>query len=61
LQEQGEDDMLPKSEQVSSLALAAGHMAEANKTLYQGPQEIETAIAHLDAALDCLKQCGSKS
>ena len=53
--------MLPKSEQVSSLAVAASHMAQANRTLYQGPEEIEAAIAHLDAALDCLKQCGSKS
>ena len=53
--------MLPKSEQVSSLAVAVGHVAEANKTLFQAPEEIEAAIAHLDAALDCLKQCGSKS
>ena len=53
--------MLPRSEQASSLAVAAGHMAEANRTLYRTPEEIESALAHLDAALDCLKRCGSQA
>ncbi len=35
---------------------AADHLAEAHKTLFSDPDKTETAIAHLDAALDCLRQ-----
>lgn len=34
---------------------AAAHLAEAHSALFEGPEDSETALAHLDAALVCLK------
>lgn len=35
---------------------AADHVAKAHVSLFADDDEAETAIAHLDAAIDCLKQ-----
>ncbi len=35
---------------------ATDHLAQANKLLFSNPDNAETAIAELDAALECLKR-----
>ena len=59
--------MVRKSRQRSEIARfvalcdqAADHIAEAHKALYDSPEAAEQALAKLDEALDCLKDCDTR-